>query len=416
MCSRVPLRIVETDPAHADLIERLVRARLLTSDDGVVGLAHEALARAWPRLLDWLDDDIEGQRILRHLTGTADTWDAMGRPDTELYRGARLAQAVIWRERSRPHLTPTEQAFLDAGQALAESERQAAAERARHQARANRRLRALLSAAAIFLVVSIVAGLVAVGQRDRAARSGNLATARELAAAADANVAIDPERSILLALEAVDRTRTEDGSTLPEAEEALHRAVSASRIDLHVPGVGGRLDWSPDGTQFVTEGQEGSGVVDIRDARSGRSVQAFNGTAVDISDVAYNHDGTMLATTGFDTAARIWDPATGERLHTVRQPGYKRAWGVYEQGAVVQPRRIPVRGRVAGPEPRQGPGHRHLAGSPRDPFSPGAKGHIVRPDRRTARHRLSEGTAGRGRGCRVGRRCAHAGGPPSSAQ
>jgi len=327
--SRVPRRTVVTDPAHADLIERLVEARLLTSDDGVIELAHEALARAWPRLLDWLDDDIEGQRILRHLTGTADTWDAMGRPDTELYRGARLTQAVTWRDRSRPDLTPTEQAFLDAGETLAESERQAVHDRARHQARVNRRLRALLSAAAIFLVVSIVAGLVAVGQRDRAEHAGHLATARELAAAADANVTIDPERSILLALEAVERTRSEDGSALPEAEEALHRAVSASRIDMHVPGVGGKLDWSPDGTQFVTEGREGSGVVDIRDARTGESVRAFHGTDVDISDVSYNHDGTMLATTGYDTAARIWDPATGERLHTVRQPGYERASGVY---------------------------------------------------------------------------------------
>ncbi len=79
-----------TDAAHDELVELLVGARLVTSDDGVVELAHEALARAWPRLRGWLDEDVEGQRILRHLTGAADTWDAMGRPDSELYRGARL--------------------------------------------------------------------------------------------------------------------------------------------------------------------------------------------------------------------------------------------------------------------------------------------------------------------------------------
>ena len=91
--SRVPRRTLVTDDVHDELIEQLVAARLVTSDDDVVELAHEALARAWPRLRGWLDDDVDGQRILRHLAGAADTWDAMGRPDSELYRGLRLTQA-----------------------------------------------------------------------------------------------------------------------------------------------------------------------------------------------------------------------------------------------------------------------------------------------------------------------------------
>jgi WD40 repeat protein len=314
--SRVPRRTVATDPAHEALVELFVGARLVTSDDGVVQLAHEALARAWPRLRDWLDEDVEGQRILRHLSGAADTWDAMGRPDSELYRGARLAQALDWRRRGSPDLTPTEGAFLDAGQALADTERLAAESRARHQAGQNRRLRALLTATAVILVVSIGLGFVAVGQRERARREGRVATARELAAAANANVDVDPERSILLALEAVERSGGAD-SVLPEAEEALHRAVTASRIESRVPGVGGRVDWSPDGTVFVTEGPEGSGIVDIRDARTGQSVRSFRGHDGDIIDVAFNHDGTLLATTGADGAARIWDTATWEELHTV---------------------------------------------------------------------------------------------------
>jgi len=78
---------------HEQLIDLLVGSRLVTSDAGVVEIAHEALARAWPRLRAWLDDDLEGQRILHHLTTAAATWDAMGRPDSELYRGVRLAQA-----------------------------------------------------------------------------------------------------------------------------------------------------------------------------------------------------------------------------------------------------------------------------------------------------------------------------------
>ena len=155
-----------------------------------------------------------------------------------------------------------------------------------------------------------------------------MATARELAAAANANIDVDPERSILLALAAVEQSRRDDAeSVLPEAEEALHRAVTASHIELRIPGIGGRLDWSPDGTVFATEGPEDSGIVDIRDAQTGETVRSFPGHDGDIVDVAFNHDGTLLATTGIDGAARIWKVATGELVHTVRMPLTDDSWG-----------------------------------------------------------------------------------------
>ena len=71
-----------------------MRARLVTAEEDTVELAHEALARAWPRLRSWLDDDAAGQRVLRHLSAAADGWDSLGRPDSELYRGARLEAAL----------------------------------------------------------------------------------------------------------------------------------------------------------------------------------------------------------------------------------------------------------------------------------------------------------------------------------
>jgi hypothetical protein len=78
--------------------------------------------------------------------------------------------------------------------------------------------------AAAFVATGLT--LVANGQREQATREARVASARELAAAAVANLDVDPERSILLAVEAVERTRSVDGLVLPEAEEALHRAVT----------------------------------------------------------------------------------------------------------------------------------------------------------------------------------------------
>ena len=95
--------------------------------------------------------------------------------------------------------------------------------------------------------------------------------------ASEASLADDPERSILLALAAIDETRPSDGSVLPEAEAALHRAVAGVAKVLSVPGVGGTLDWSPAGDIFVTEGPENSGLIDVRDAETGESVRSWHG-------------------------------------------------------------------------------------------------------------------------------------------
>src|SRR5262245_10857987 len=237
--SRVPRRIVANDPVREQIVEQLISARLVTSDEDVVELAHESLARAWPRLRDWLDDDVEGQRAWRHLSAAAEAWDAMGRPDSELYRGVRLDQAIDWRDRASPDLNPLERSFLGASRTERDRLRQREADQLKRTARANRRLRAQLAALGIALVVALVVGVVAVGQRDRASRQGRIATARELAAAADANRDVDPERSVLLALAAVDRSRSGGGAALPEAEQALHDAVTASRAVLQVPEEGG---------------------------------------------------------------------------------------------------------------------------------------------------------------------------------
>ena len=87
---RVSSRSLLGDADRERIVGLLVRARLVTSEEETFELAHEALARAWPRLQSWLDDDVAGQRLLRHLTTAAEGWESLGRPVSELYRGARL--------------------------------------------------------------------------------------------------------------------------------------------------------------------------------------------------------------------------------------------------------------------------------------------------------------------------------------
>jgi WD40 repeat protein/DNA-binding SARP family transcriptional activator len=319
---RVPLAELAALPDRRvrAVVDPLAQARLLSVSADNVEVAHEALFREWPRLQAWLEEDAANRAVHRRLAVAAAEWDAGGREASELWRGTRLAAGTDLAAAHPNEVTDIELAFLEAGQAQHDAERRAGEERAAAATRQNRRLRWLLGGLGIVLVAATVAGTLAVRASTRAEKESRVATARELAAASVASLEADPERSILLALEAVDRTRSADGSVLPEAEEALHRAVVASRVVLSVPGVGGALDWSPDGSMFVTEGPEQTGVVDIRDAETGESMRSFPGHDPDVNDVAFSPDGSMLATTGDDGTVKIWDPATGEELRSFTGP------------------------------------------------------------------------------------------------
>jgi len=165
---RLPSQPLMQDTERARVISLLVRSRLITTGDDTVELAHEAIARAWPRLRSWLDEDTEGQRILRHLNLSADAWDSMGRPSEDLYRGARLLAALEWWDKTQYDLTEVEVAFLEASKTEEESEAMVLAERAARETQQNRRLRFLLGVGCVLLVAAIVAGVLAVQSRGEA--------------------------------------------------------------------------------------------------------------------------------------------------------------------------------------------------------------------------------------------------------
>ncbi len=81
---------VDRDPVIADVLATLTAARLLTSGEGHVEVAHEALLREWPRLQGWLEEDAAGRQVRLHLIGAVRDWEERGREAGDLYRGARL--------------------------------------------------------------------------------------------------------------------------------------------------------------------------------------------------------------------------------------------------------------------------------------------------------------------------------------
>jgi hypothetical protein len=163
---------------------------------------------------------------------------------------------------------------------------------------------------------------------------------------------------------------------LPEAVEALHRAVSSTRLVLSVPGVGGALDWSPDGSMFITEGPEESGLVDIRDATTGARIRSFQGHDDDINDVEFSADGSLLG----HQRRRRGDPCLGphDRGGSDGLPAQGRARRRRSLRGLDQSGRVPGGCRVAGPRPR---GRRRRRESRREDPSRASVQHDVQPRR-----------------------------------
>ena len=333
---RVPRRLLATDQEHEELIELLVGARLVTSDDGTVELAHEALARAWPRLRGWLEDDVEGQRIMRHLTMASETWDAMARPDSELYRGVRLAQALDWREGSHPDLTPTEQAFLDASRTVADAERRAAEVRAHQHARVNRRLRALLAGVALLLVVALVAGGVAVEQRGDARDRARVADAARVAEQARGLSTTEAGLALLLSLEA--RRLNPSDATDVAVEAALANVAPGIDRLVAVPTAGNSLPLlgvSPDGRLLASP--TATGDVQLIEVVSGRRVRTLASSSRGaLNVVSFSPDARSVIGGSREGVVRIWDVRTGKRRGPALRVGDGTAWGVFDPADATQ--------------------------------------------------------------------------------
>jgi WD40 repeat protein len=285
--------------ATDEVLELLVDRRLITIDDTTVQVAHEALIREWPRLRGWLDEDREGLRAHRHLTHAAEDWAALGHASSELYRGPRLSAAREWLARDdAAQLNELEAAFVNA------SEEREQADRAVQQ-RSTRRLRTLLVATALLLIVAVAGGLVAMGNAHVAHRRATVADSRGLAARARSLAFGHFDLALLLAVEA---RRLDDSVATRGALEAV--LSDGARLERFVP-----LDAntssvvSRDGRMLAIG--HGNGTVEVRDLTSDRVVTDFADGGSAIGALAFSADSRTIAVSHQDGTVDLRDVATG---------------------------------------------------------------------------------------------------------
>ena len=374
------------------VLNKLAEARLVTLSEDSAEVAHEALIREWPKLREWLSQDREGIILHRNLTEAAHEWELLERDAGSVYRGARLAQANEWFVLNPSALNAQERMFLEASNMQAkgeEQEREAGLQRERDAAvelaetqrnsasRLRLRNRVITTVGAIAVILALLAGLFGVQSNQNAVNTQEqqqVAFERELAGSAINNLSVDPERSILLALQAVNISTQNGQPVLIEAQDALHRSIQTSRVLATLRGhdAGGSvwaLDIGPDGKHMATIGDDrtvriwdlttnkvvstlqvdtdsgpgGHGVAfspdgkqlltvsgeanaTLWDVSTGNAILKLEGHSAHLATVAISSDGKMFATGSDDGTAKLWDAATGKELFAL---GDEEAFALY---------------------------------------------------------------------------------------
>ena len=287
----------------------LAEARLITLNADSAEVAHEALIREWQRLHQWLTQDREGLRLHRHLTESAKEWEALGSDVSELYRGARLAQAYEWADANKDHLNEAERAFLTTSieqeqheelEREAQRQRELAAarhlaeeqqQRAEEQANATRQLRRravwLTGAFILTLITAILAGILA--NRNATLAVQNAVTAKTAQAAqAEAQSNFIRAESQRLAAEANTLLRSNGSSE-------LIALLSLRSLNIQ---------YSPQ-AEATLDGA----------ARLNYPRKLFIGHTGAISNMGFAVDGKYILTTSLDNSFLLWDAQSGEKVH-----------------------------------------------------------------------------------------------------
>ena len=227
-------------------------------------------------------------------------WQEGGRDKSLLLRGSELEAAEHWLARQaegkKPPPTQLQTDYIVAG---------------RHAQRG--RLRTIVALTLVALAVSVALGVLALISRNEAIDQRDQARSRELAASAVAQLDVDPERSLLLALEAEDVARS------GPADDALRQALVGSHVRARMPGHSksiASLTLSPDGERVLTASRDGT--ARIFDTASGRPLHVLRGHRGPVAMASFAPDGRRVVTASDDGTARIWDASSGESLAILR--------------------------------------------------------------------------------------------------
>ncbi|ONI83004.1 hypothetical protein ALI144C_18330 [Actinosynnema sp. ALI-1.44] len=308
----VARRRVDPREIGGPVLDQLIAARLVTVDATGARLSHEALLTAWPRLRDWIDEDRAGLVQHRRFTDAVRVWTESGQQDDDLYRGARLATVNAWLEQGRTGLQPAEQEFLHRSNNAEHAGVIAARRR-------TRRLRTMVAALSVLLVVAVGAVVVATrlrqdasNERDRADLGRQLNLSRQLAAESELARGIDHARTGLLALGSWQAEHTVESRSAVLGVQTDHFRGRMLGHDGPVTGIA----ISDDGDVAVSGGRDGS--LRLWDVPGHRELAMLDDGDGWYRSVSMTADGRLLlAANATGAQVSLWNVPERKRIFTV---------------------------------------------------------------------------------------------------
>lgn len=322
----------EESDATQVVLKALADARLVTTSEDSVQVAHEALIREWPTLRGWLEDNREGLRLHRQLTEAAQEWLAAGREPDMLFRGARLAQAQEWSASHADDMNAQEREFLAAS--FSSSEREAVEREAQHQREleaaqklaeneklrleeglksAHRlRLRSILFSVVVTLAVFLAIFALFAWQQSVShaaeTRSLNLSSAAQ-----QANRSGRGDLALALALEAVKMdeppldalTALREVSLSPGTRAVLSGHSQEVRAIAVSPN--GHLAFSGSCAKTDAQGACLAGELALWDLIALKELRRWSGHSGWVTEVVFSLDGQTLISGAEDGSLILWD-------------------------------------------------------------------------------------------------------------
>ncbi|MFQ5576622.1 MAG: hypothetical protein ACE5G8_06490, partial [Anaerolineae bacterium] len=304
---RTPADLAAT--THADeetvsnVLQQLIDNRLVRLSEETTDVAGETYELAHDYLLDKIEIDPETQ-------ARKAAQELLAR-ETETYR--RYGSLITGRKFD---IIQSQREFITLTGEQSELLRLSRAAR-------NRKLYRRIALAAAIFVALLVFAASAYMQRNQARQANRNAQARHLAAEALLTLESDSEKSLLLALEAVNQNQT------TQTEDVLRKVLLQIRpwhtLNSHSDGVLSAA-WTPAGDRVALGLQNGD--IQLWDAETHTLLTLLSGHTEAVRRLTFDPAGTRLASAGASTAALdffsfddgangrvyLWDAATGEQL------------------------------------------------------------------------------------------------------
>jgi WD40 repeat protein len=301
-------------------------------------LAHDRFIEPIRRSNDkWLANQSRGEQIRLRLEARAGKWQ----PGSKVLDAEELleAQRLVRMKAASPSL----RTLVDASRAGAQKKR-------------IRLLRLIIAACAVAAVIFLVVAFYAWQKSKAAAVAEGKAKSRLLALKASMTLAADPELSVLLAKEALDKfadtkeardvirsgllslsnvggALREHGSKVASAEFSRDGKFIVTRTmdnrvrlwdanakkvvkELGENPVSNSATFSPDGKLIATGGMDG--VIRLWDGTNGTPVRELQGHTAQVHRAVFSPDGNYVVSVSDDNTVRVWKAATGEPFKVLR--------------------------------------------------------------------------------------------------